>query len=193
MKVTVVGAAGRGPPQLRRQVAAASATSTCATASATPTCGPTRGPAQTLLLRSQVLSWTRRLARGPGLRRGRDPGLPPHPRRRPGPAVRHPPQRPRHRPVPADRPGAVPQAAGRRRIREGLRDRPGVPQRGPVAPAQPRVHDARAVPGLRRLHRHDGPDRGPGLGAGRGPARDHLADVRRPSARRWPRRGGGRP
>ena len=39
---------------------------------------------------------------------------------------------------------------------------PGVPQRGPVDPPQPRVHDARAVPGLRRLRRHDGAHRGAG-------------------------------
>ena len=61
-----------------------------------------------------------------------------------------------------------------RRHRAGLRDRPGVPQRGHVDPAQPRVHDARAVPGLRRLPRHDDAHRG----AGRPPG--HRA----PSARR---------
>ena len=44
------------------------------------------------------------VARGPRVRRGRDPGVPPHPRRGAGPAVHHPPQRPRPRPVPAHRP-----------------------------------------------------------------------------------------
>ena len=53
--------------------------------------------------------------------------------------------------LPAHRHRAVPQAADRRRPRAGLRDRQGLPQRGPVAQAQPRVHDARALPGLRRL------------------------------------------
>ena len=75
-------------------------------------------------------------------------------------AVRHAPQRARHRPVPAHRARAVPEAADRRRLRPGVRDRPRVPQRGPVDAAQPRVHDARAVRGVRRLHRHDGAHRG---------------------------------
>ena len=44
--------------------------------------------------------------------------------------------------------------------REGLRDRPRVPQRGDQPQAQPRVHHAGAVPGVRRLSQHDGPDRG---------------------------------
>ncbi len=56
--------------------------------------------------------------------------------------------------------GAAPQAAGRRGDRESLRDRAGVPQRGPFPAPQPRVHHARAVPGVRRLPRHDGPHRG---------------------------------
>ena len=38
------------------------------------------------------------------------------------------------RPVPAHRARALPQAARGRRLRAGVRDRPGVPQRGPVAP-----------------------------------------------------------
>ena len=58
------------------------------------------------------------------------------------------------RAVPADRAGAVPQAARGRRGRAGLRDRPGVPQRGRGLHAQPRVHGAGGVPGVRRL-RHD--------------------------------------
>ena len=44
--------------------------------------------------------------------------------------------------------------------REGVRDRPCVPQRGALDPPQPRVHDARAVRGVRRLHRHDDAHRG---------------------------------
>ena len=63
------------------------------------------------------------------------------------------------RPVPAHRARAVPQAPGGRRLRARLRDQPQLPQRGPVDAAQPRVHDARALPGLCRLPRPDGPDR----------------------------------
>ncbi len=75
-------------------------------------------------------------------------------------AVRHAPQRARHRPVPAHRARAVPQAAHRRRLREGVRDRARVPQRRALDAPQPRVHDARAVRGVRRLHRHDAAHRG---------------------------------
>ena len=139
------------------------------------------GSRETLLLRSRVLSWIRRWLEDRGFVEVETPVFHPHPGRRRGPAVRHPPQRPRHRPLPADRPRAVPQAAGGRRLRTGLRDRPGVPQRGAVAPAQPGVHHARALPGLRRLHRHDGAGRGAGVRPGRGPARDHRADLRRPA------------
>ena len=53
--------------------------------------------------------------------------------------------------LPADRHRAVPQAADRRRARARLRDRQELPQRGPLAQAQPRVHDARVVRGLRGL------------------------------------------
>ena len=111
------------------------------------------------------------LAGGTRLRRGGNPSLPSHPGRGRGQALCHPPQRPQHRPLPTDRPGVVPQAAGGRWHRTGVRDRPGVPQRGSVDPAQPRVHHARALPGLCRLHGHDGAGRGAGLGPGRGPAR----------------------
>ena len=45
----------------------------------------------------------------------------------------------------------------RRRPRARLRDRQGLPQRGPVAQAQPRVHDGRVVRGLRGLQRPDAP------------------------------------
>ena len=48
---------------------------------------------------------------------------------------------------------ALPQAVDRRRVRARLRDRQGLPQRGHRPQAQPRVHDARVVRGLRRLRR----------------------------------------
>ena len=44
----------------------------------------------------------------------------------------------------------------RGRARARLRDRPRLPERGDRPDAQPRVHDARVLPGVRRLHRHDG-------------------------------------
>ena len=91
------------------------------------------------------------LARRARLRRGRDAGPAAALRRRPGAALHHPPQRARPRPLPADRDRALPQAADRRRHRPGLRARQGLPQRGRLAQAQPRVHDARVVRGLRRL------------------------------------------
>ena len=65
--------------------------------------------------------------------------------------VHHPPQRAGPRPLPADRHRAVPQAPDRRRARARLRDRQELPQRGRRHDAQPRVHDARVVRGLRRL------------------------------------------
>ena len=131
--------------------------------------------------------------RRPGLRRGGDAGAAPGAGRGGGQAVRHPPQRPRHGPLPADRPRAVPEAADRGRLRTGLRDRPGLPQRGAVHPAQPRVHDARGLRGLRRLHRHDDAHRG--AGGPRRPGGDgvHRASPSGPTASRStsPRRGPG--
>ena len=95
-----------------------------------------------------------------------------------GTAARSPPfstasQRARPDALPAHRHRAVPQAADRRRARARLRARQGLPQRGRLLQAQPRVHDARVVRGLRRLPRHDGP---------------HGAARRR----RWPKRRSGR-
>ena len=114
----------------------------------------------TFLLRSQLLSRTRRFMEDRGYLEVETPGVPSDPRRRAGQAVHHPPQRARHRALPAHRAGAVPEAPRRRWLREGVRDRPGVPQRGHVHPAQPRVHDARVLRGVRRLPRPHGADRG---------------------------------
>ena len=63
-----------------------------------------------------------RLPRRAGVRGGRDAGAPARVRRRHGAALHHPPQRARHRDVPAHRPRAAPEAADRGRLREGLRD-----------------------------------------------------------------------
>ena len=80
------------------------------------------------------------------------------------------------RPLPADRDRALPQAPDRRRPRAGLRARQGLPQRGRLVQAPPRVHDARVVRGLRRLPRHDGADRGRSSSASRA-----RRSARRPS------------
>ena len=116
-----------------------------------------------------------------------------HPRRRGGQALRHPPQRARRRPLPAHRARAVPEAAGGRRLREGVRDRPALPQRGPLAPPQPRVHDARALPGLRRLPRPDGAHRGAGGRPGPRPAGHRRSRPTRAARSTSPRRGAGPP
>jgi hypothetical protein len=78
----------------------------------------------------------------PGLRRGRDADDAAHRGRGDGAPVRDAPQRPRHRPLPAHRPRALPEAAGGGRPREGLRDQPQLPQRRHLLHAQPGVHDA---------------------------------------------------
>ena len=59
-----------------------------------------------------------------------------------------------------DRARAVPEAAGGRRPRPRLRDQPQLPERGHLDPAQPRVHDARVLSGVRGLQRPDGAHRG---------------------------------
>ena len=121
-----------------------------------PRAGPDREPggrASSSSTRARVVAETRRWLDERGLRRGRDAGAPAALRRRAGAAVRHPPQRARPRPLPADRDRALPQALHRRRHRARLRARQGLPQRGHLVQAQPRVHDARVVRGLRRLRR----------------------------------------
>ena len=111
------------------------------------------------MLRARIVSAVRGLPRRRGLRRGRDAGAAAALRRRVRAAVRDASQRARPRPLPPHRDRAVPQAAHRRRARAGLRARQGLPQRGRLVQAQPRVHDARVVRGVRRLPRHDGADR----------------------------------
>ena len=101
------------------------------------------------------------------------PMLQTHARRRIRAPVRHALERVRHRAVPAHRARAVPQARRRRRHRAGLRDQPQLPQRGRRLHAQPRVRDARGLPGVRRL-RHDGRPH-PGAGPERGARGRRLA------------------
>ena len=74
-------------------------------------------------------------------------------RRRRGAAVQDASQRARHPALPAHRAGAVPQAPARRRVHQGLRAQPQLPQRRHQPAAQPRVHDARGVRGVRHRGR----------------------------------------
>ena len=103
-------------------------------------------------------TWTTRV------RRGRDAGPADDRGWRDGAAVRDAPPGPRHGPAPADLARAVPEAPVGRRARTRLRDRTQLPQRGRRVEVQPRVHDARALPGLRGLR--DGYGRHPRLRAG---------------------------
>ena len=68
------------------------------------------------------------------VRRGRRPDASDDRRRGRRPAVHHPPQRARHRPLPADRPGTASEAADGRRDRAGLRDGPRLSQRRASTP-----------------------------------------------------------
>ena len=104
---------------------------------------------------------------------GRDAGARRACGRRRRAAVRHPPQRARHRHVHADRARAAAQAARGRRLRARVRDRPRVPQRGARHAPQPRVHAARGLPGARRLPRHDGAGRDDLLAGGARRDRQH--------------------
>ena len=102
-----------------------------------------------------------------------------------GPTLRDPPQRARHRPLPAGCAGAVPEASRGRRARARVRDQPQLPQRGRLHPAQPRVHDAGVLPGVRGLRGDDGPHRG--AGARRGARGVRLGGDRVPGRGRRPR------
>ena len=133
------------------------------------------------------------------LPRSRDPDDAPDSGRRDGAPVRHPPQRAGQGALPAGRPGALSQALGGRRLRAGLRDQPLLPQRGPLAPAQPGVHHRGVLPGVRRLPRPDGPHGGTAASRPRGNPGRHNDHPRRhrdrlrrpdPEAPHGGRRGG---
>ncbi len=119
-----------------------------------------RGDSNALLAPQPDRQGDPRLPRCPRVRRGRDADDARARLGRRGPPLRDPPQRPGSRPLSAHRPRAVPQAAGGRRVRAGLRDQPQLPQRGAEHPAQPRVHHAGVLLGLRHLRRSHGLDRG---------------------------------
>ena len=100
-----------------------------------------------------------RMAGRAQLRRGRN-ARPAVARRRRGIAPVHdPPQRARPRPLPAHLGRAVPQPLHRRRHGERLRHGQGLPQRGHLPQAQPRVHDHRVHVRLLRLQRRRDGDR----------------------------------
>ena len=117
------------------------------------------------------------------LRRAGDADPAEHDRRRRGAAVQNPPQRARPPPLPADRDRALPEAGDRRRLRGRLRARQVLPQRGDVAPAQPRVHDARVVRQRRRLQRRHGLRRRAGRRRRRAGHGHDQGRVRRPGDR----------
>ena len=89
------------------------------------------------------------------------------------------------RPLPADRGRALPQAADRRRPREGLRARQGLPQREHLVQALARVHDARVVRGIRRLPRHDGAHRGARRARGAGGQRHDAGHASAATSSTW--------
>ena len=97
--------------------------------------------------------------------------------------VRDAPQRPRHEAVPPHRAGAVPEAPHRRRHGARVRDQPQLPQRRRLDAAQPRVHDARVLPGLRRVPGPDGAHRDAGRGGRAQRGRDDRRAVQRPGDR----------
>ncbi len=113
------------------------------------------------------------------LRRGRNADPAAHRGRRRRASLHHPPQLAQPRAVPAHRDRALPEAGDRRRLRERLRAGQVLPQRGYVAPAQPRVHDARVVRQLRRLRGRDDLRRADARDRGRAGAGDDDGRARR--------------
>ncbi len=180
-----MGAAGTGAPQLRRQVARR------------VRCRDQIPPARSRPLGQRADAAAPDVAQrrgagdapavvGPWLRRGRDADPAPHRRWGHGATLHHASQHVGHRPVSPGGAGVVPEATRRGRFRQGVRDRPQLSQRGHLAAPQSRVHDARAVSGLRRLQRHDGGLRGVGgRRRTRCPGHDRAV-LRRPRARPHP-------
>ena len=93
-----------------------------------------------------AISWT-----STGFLEVETPILQPHLRRRGGAALRHPPQPAQTGPLPAHLLRAVSQTPAGGHARPRLRDRARLPQRGRLLQAQPGVHPARVLHGLRRL------------------------------------------
>ena len=99
-----------------------------------------------------------RLPRRPRIPRGRNADDAADPGGRARPALRDAPQRAGSRALPADRARALPEASRRGRHAARLRDQPQLPQRRDLDAAQPRVHDARVLPGLLARGRPDEAD-----------------------------------
>ena len=169
-----LGTAGRSAPSISRQMAWHNRHRHALPPALRRHVGQRTQSREVLLARSRAVSAVRRFLEDQGLCRGRNACFPYRPRRRDGQAICHPPQCPRYGPLPAHRARTAPEATGRGRNGEGVRNRPCVPQRRPFPPPQPRVHHARAVPGVRRLPRHDGPDR-----TDRGPRRSRSGRAAR--------------
>ena len=112
-----------------------------------------RGDARAVHHAQQDRARDPRMAGRTQLRGGRNPRAAVARRRRRLAPVHHAPQRARPRPVPAHLGRAVPQPLHRRRHGERLRHGQGVPQRGHLAEAQPRVHDHRVHVRVLRLQR----------------------------------------
>ena len=158
-------------------------TSTRASASATSISSPTTRPAACSPFAARPCSPCVRSSLDLGYLEVETPVLQPIVGRRHRPAVHHASQRARHRALSPHRAGAVSQAPHRCRSREGVRDRPGVPQRGLVDAAQPRVHDARALRGLRRLPHDAARTEDLIAGAAQAAARHHEGGVGRAADR----------
>ena len=103
-------------------------------------------------MRSAHRALPARLSRFARFSRGGNADAASHSGRRGGAPLQDASQRARRRHVSADRSGALLEAPHGRRLRARVRDQPQLPQRGRVDAAQSRIHDARAVSGVRRLH-----------------------------------------
>ena len=90
-------------------------------------------------------------------------------------------------------PELFPQAAAGGRFRPCVRAEPELPQRGHFHAPQPRVHDARVLPGLCRLRGHDGAYRGALRDAGRGDPTGASASPAASTRSAWRGRGSGFP
>ena len=127
--------------------------------------------------RAAVVRAVRQDAGGRGLSRDRDARAAAHPRWRAGPPVPDPHERLRPTDDAPHRAGAEPQEGRRGRRGQGLRDRPDLPQRGSRLHAQPGVHDARGLRGVRRPShrgRADPADDPGGRGRERRPTGEHA-------------------